>query len=389
MGAASVVASSLLLLAQSCLASELLSSLSNVAPRRDVTGAIVDAHDGNVLQVPHYPGVFFWYAAGYGPCLEPNSTTGCANGFNGCGFLNNHSVNLFTSYDLTTWTPHGNVLPEMDRVDKVLFSPKAIYNPGTNEYVLWYNYVPGYSYGVAVAATPFGPFVTVNATAGSSFQYGYPTNTGVGDFSLLLDDDGAAYMLYSANHHCQIERLEADFLSSSWASTGATSGVLPHGNEAPALFKRGPVYWALVSESCCYCREGAKVHAFSAAAPLGPWSYVGEIAAGSNPFNGSVATSSQQTAVFSVTGTSSTSFMWVGDRWQSAPDRLKAHDFTFWEPLSFSADGKTVSRLTWQDSVTVDVAPQTPAARARLFPPRGFNPCNGVQVCRRGRERST
>jgi len=331
-------------------------TISNILPRRDTTGAIMDMHDGNVLTgLADHPGVYFWYAAGYGECVERNSTTGCAGGFSGCGFYNNHTVNLFTSTDLVTWQPHGNVLPEANRVDHILFSPKVIHNPATQLYVLWYNYVPAYSYAVATSATPFGPFRTVNTTAGASFQYGYPTNSNIGDFSLLLDDDGAAYMLYSANAHCQVERLAPDFLSSSWVSTKATSGVLPHGNEAPALFKRAGVYWALVSDSCCYCEEGGLVHAFSAPAPLGPYTYEGEIAAGPNPFGGRIATAAQQTAVFLVAdGAGGSTPMWVGDRWQSAPDRLKAHDFTYWQPLPFAANG-SIGRLTWQDSVTVVV----------------------------------
>lgn len=53
--------------------------------------------------------------------------------------------------------------------------------------------------------------------------------------------------------------------------------MFPHGNEAPALFKREGKWYALVSESCCYCKPGGKVHAYSAADPLGPYDYLGEI----------------------------------------------------------------------------------------------------------------
>ena len=334
------------------------STLSNVLPRTDTSGAIMDAHDGNVITAPGFPGLFFWYAAGYGECAERNSTTGCAGGFSGCGFFNNHSVNLWTSTDLSTWTPRGNVLPEANRVDAILFSPKVVYNARTQLFVLWYNYVPHYSYGVATSPSPYGPFSTVNTTAGASFQYGYPSNSNIGDFSILLDDDGDAYFLYSANAHCQIERLAPDFLSSSWIYTNQTSGVLPHGNEAPALFKRDGVYWALVSDSCCYCEEGGLVRAFSSASPLGPYSYVGEIAAGPHPGgapDGRAATESQQTAVVAVPdGAGGTTYVWIGDRWQSAPDRLKAHDYTFWAPIQWPANG-SIGRLTWMDEFNLTV----------------------------------
>ena len=101
-----------------------MANISNVLPRLDTTGAIMDMHDGNMVV---RDGTWYWYAAGYGGCKErlgPGGApgpTGCAGGFHGCGFFNNHTVNLFTSTDLVSWTPHGNVLPEANRVDAVLW----------------------------------------------------------------------------------------------------------------------------------------------------------------------------------------------------------------------------------------------------------------------------
>ena len=152
-----------------------------------------------------------------------------------------------------------------------------------------------------------------------------------------------------------MERLTPDYLSSTWESTKETSPVFPHGNEAPALFKRGTLWYALISESCCYCGQGAKVHAYSSPDPMGPYTYLGEIASGSNPFGGSIATSAQQTNVFPVVlSNGETAFMWQGDRWQSAPDHLKSHDFTYWRPLSFGVNG-SIAPIGWIDSFQLDV----------------------------------
>ena len=179
----------------------------------------------------------------------------------------------------------------------------------------------------------------------------------------------------------QIEPLTDDYLASAWLTTGRTSGVLPHGNEAPAMFKRAGLYYALVSDSCCFCGQGGNVRAFIASSPLGPYNYTGAIAAGPNPFNnGGVSTSSQQTNVFVTRGGQ---FVWQGDRWQSAPaparfkgqgeeeeskrrrvppsrrgapPRLPARtaDFTTMFTLSFGPDG-AVAPLVWADNVTVVV----------------------------------
>ena len=32
-------------------------------------------------------------------------------------------------------------------------------------------------------------------------------------------------------------------------------------------------------------------------------------------------------------------YTWMGDRWQSTPDKIKGHDFQYWGPLDFAPDG--------------------------------------------------
>jgi hypothetical protein len=218
-------------------------------------------------------------------------------------------------------------------------------------------------------------------------------NSNVGDFSLFKDDDGTAcvlsarpcaltstmsypslawgptyllrasyptypsppcrYILYSSNAHAQIERLTPDYYSSTWIATNDTSGVFPHGNEAPAMFKNNGIYYALISDSCCYCGQGGQVRAFQAYQPLGPYNYTGDITVGPNPFKtGGVTTSSQQTNVFRV----GDQLVWQGDRWQSAPtpNRFKGEDFTAMFLLGFNADG-SVQNITWADNITIRV----------------------------------
>ena len=46
--------------------------------------------------------------------------------------------------------------------------------------------------------------------------------------------------------------------------------------------------------------------------------------------------------------------MYIGDRWQSAPDRLKAHDFTVWAPVVFDAAGNATTG-GFEDEFTLSV----------------------------------
>jgi hypothetical protein len=53
-------------------------TISNVVPRRSTDGAIMDAHDGNILyDAPS--GLYYWYAASYGNCTEPTGPSGCSD----------------------------------------------------------------------------------------------------------------------------------------------------------------------------------------------------------------------------------------------------------------------------------------------------------------------
>ena len=78
--------------------------ISNVNPRLDTDGNILNAHDGNVQQWDSN-GDFFWYSIGYSNCTEPQATTnGCeyASVNNSCGFQYNHTINLYISSNLTS-----------------------------------------------------------------------------------------------------------------------------------------------------------------------------------------------------------------------------------------------------------------------------------------------
>ena len=301
-------------------------TLSNIIPKRDTRGSILDAHDGNIVFDPG-SGRYLYFSVGYGDCKEPPGNTGCAGPGGAdaaCGFLYNHTLSVYSTLDFVAWVNEGNALPlAPPRPNLVLFSPKVIYNKLTAKWVLWANWVGGpfpYTYSVSTSTNPLGPYTSDwNDTVAMSTQFGNLNNNAhVGDLNLFLDDDGQGYLIYSSKQHVQIEPLSEDFQSSAFNATNRTSGVFPRGNEAPAMFKRAGKYYALVSDACCFCSPGGSVRAYIADAPLGPYTNFGDDRASFTwglcpflPLATPVSTCSQQTLVFQ---TSSGDVVWAGDR---------------------------------------------------------------------------
>ena len=337
------------LIAALCFAAGALArpvTISNVVPRRDTDGAILDAHDSKVV---FKDGLFHWFAASYGNCSEPRGSSGCATTRVGaCGFQTDHNVTLYTSADLVTWSNAGIVFGAVGNLppNSVLFAPKTVLR-GDGTWVMWFNYIVGdFSksyYGVATSTNAAGPFTLVNPNVALRFEDN-------GDENLFVDDDGAAYIIYttlSHGHTMSVERLTRNYTSS--LGEAASSGIFGDGGvEAPALFKRGDTYIALFGSCCCYCGGGSPVSAYTAPAPLGPWT---KQAGGALP-----SLASQATDVFAYTDSSGAQqFLYIGDHWQSAPDGLKSHDFTVWAPLTFSPTG-AVGSAGFEANFTIDLA---------------------------------
>jgi hypothetical protein len=247
-----------------------------------------------------------------------------------------------------------------------MFCPKVIYNLQSKQYVLWYNWLPpdvSFSnsfFGVAVSSSPAGPFKVVNPKASDTLAFG-----NVGDFALFVDDDEVAYIIYTAHitssdptkptHQMSVERLAADYLSA--LGSGGNSGFFGESFvEAPTLFKRGPVYYALFGYCCCYCGGGSAVFAYQASDPLGPWTCA-IAGTGGNCGQLSAGIPAQQTNVLPfLDAHGSQQFMWQGDRWQSAPDGIKGHDMTYWGHMEWNSTGN-LQPLTFESKFSLDMPP--------------------------------
>jgi hypothetical protein len=186
-----------------------------------------------------------------------------------------------------------------------------------------------------------------------------------------VDNDGTGYYIYTAideGYGVRVERLMPDYLG----STGKASPVLIFGAEAPVLFRRNNLYYALCGPRCAFCPGGSEVNTFIAYSPMGPYYEAPNI--NRRPESGGPTLTTQQTYTVDVPGgkfavplTNKTNyryqnnapaikaqetwvakipipggqaiFIWMADRWGSSLDGAKGHDFQFWSaPLKFNPD---------------------------------------------------
>eukprot|EP00051_Salpingoeca_urceolata_P032757 m.17217 g.17217 ORF g.17217 m.17217 type:complete len:416 (+) comp5416_c0_seq2:753-2000(+) len=378
-------------------------TISNTQPKLDTTGGIVNAHDGTYR---FFEGYWWYHGAEYGLCREP-AKQGCSQTPDHCGFHHNHNVSIWKSRDLSngSWEFVGQAAECAKLPDcSIMYRPHLVYNPNTKLYVLFYNYVASYGYagyGVMTASSPAGPFTLINPKLNitrlcpgpvAKAPCG-PAQGGAGDFDVFVDvtESGVAeaYLVYSAQFYMSVEKLTPDFAHSTGinASAGGKFGgtVFPdYFVEAPAMFKRGDLYYVLYGHCCCFCYQGSGILVYTAKSPMGPWSpqpggdlacvppshspattFTSETSLGGAPtpgqgclYNHSTdvsTTRAQQNFVIAVPGEDGkVTYVWTGDRWQQAPDQIKGHEGQFWAPLKFDSVGK-IQPVKWIDQFDLDV----------------------------------
>ena len=123
------------------------------------------------------------------------------------------------------------------------------------------------------------------------------------------------------------------------------------------MLHRGSWYYLFFGPTCCFCHQGSGAEVWTATHPMGPWTSTG---LDLNPEHGFPATrviAAQESFVVEYTSSGGNGYLYVGDRWTSAPDHLKSHDFQFWHPLEFNdtLTPPVPSPLQWVDNFTIDV----------------------------------
>ena len=283
----------------------------------DTQGNVIQAHGEGIIKVD---AKYYW--------LGEDKT-------NGSAFQN---VKCYSSSDLATWTFVNNVLTRQASGDlgpnRVIERPHVIYNASTSQFVM-YMHVDNSNYTDRKAG------VATSSSVCSSYTYLGSTKP-LGHDSLddtLFQDGTIGYFLSEdrTNTKLQIYQLSDDYLTVS-----SLVATVPQ-YEAPAVAKIGGTYFLFGSHLSGWATNDNQYSTASSMA--GPWSAWKSFApSGTNTCN------SQTTFILPVIGSSSTTYVFLGDRWNSSN---LADSRYVWEPLTIN--GTAVS-MTCATSLKIDVA---------------------------------
>jgi len=296
----------------------------------DTSGATLQMHGLGIVKVGST-----WYGFGEDKAGESSSNAYFQD------------IPCYTSTDLSHWTRQGQALSRQSSGDlgpnRIVERPKVLYNSSTSTYVM-YMHIDNASYGeakvgVATSSTPCGPY-----TYRGSFQ---PLGHQSRDLSLFQDSDGTGYLLSEDRASgLRIDKLSSDYLSVVSAGGSGGSVALFADYEAPAMVKANGLYYVLGSHLTGW-NLNDNVYA-TASSLSGSWSSFKDFApAGTDTYQ------TQTANIIPVSGSSGTSFIYAGDRWD--PNNLGA-SLLIWLPMNLS--GTTVN-VGWQNSWSLDTAAGT------------------------------
>ncbi|GAA2314572.1 RICIN domain-containing protein [Streptomyces violaceusniger] len=291
------------------------------------SGEVVHAHGGGVIKSGGY---YYWFG----------ENRNADNTF--------RYVSAYRSTDLKTWEFRRHVLtqatdPELASAN--IERPKVLYNERTGQYVMWMHKENGSDYSEARAAVATSATIDGDYTWRGSFR---PLGQHMSrDLTLFQDGDGAGYLVSAArdNYDLHIYRLTDDY-------TGVASLVAnpwPGGHrEAPALFKRGNVYFMLTSGATGW-NPNQQQYA-TATSLAGPWSAMRDV-------GDATAYGSQTAYVLPVQGSGTTSYLYLGDRWGNSFGGTVNDSRYVWLPLAFPT--ATTLTMDWYPQLTIDTAAGT------------------------------
>ena len=192
------------------------------------------------------------------------------------------SLVCVSSSDLKNWTDHGVVftVPDQATWARHSWAPAVIHRNG--EFFLYFsNNASGI--GVAKSRSPVGPFYDARGRAliTSATPGVLPaTNMWVFDPSVMIDDDGQAYLSFGGNgeSNVRIIKLNADMISTDGPAVALSA---PNYFEASYLHKRNGLYYLSYSTNTA---GGLRIDYLTSSSPTSGYTYRG-IVAGQPPSN--------------------------------------------------------------------------------------------------------
>jgi hypothetical protein len=302
-------------------------SIPNGVQFTDTSGNALHAHGGGVIKVGSY---YYWF----GEDRNADNTF--------------RYVDAYRSTDLKNWEFRNHVLTQSSASELAtayIERPKVMYNASTGKFVMWMHKENGTDYSQARAAVAVSATIDGSYTYQGSFQ---PLGQYMSrDITTFVDTDGTGYMVSAANENydLHIYRLTADY--TGIAALVANPWAGGH-REAPALFKRGGVYFMLTSGATGW---NANQQQYATATSLaGPWTSMTNV-------GDSTAYHSQTAYVLPVQGTSGTSYLYMGDRWGNSFGGTVNDSRYVWLPLAFPTS--TTMSMSWYPEVTIDAVAGT------------------------------
>jgi len=286
----------------------------------DNRGKHIQAHGGGIIKVKND---YYWYGEERRQGLDTSY----------------RYVSCYTSKDLVNWTYKGDALkatkPDTALGNWLVERPKVFYNAKTKKYVM-YLHVDGqvkrledgvmkmsksaYVYarvGVAVSNSATGPFKIIK-----TFR---PLGHESRDIGQFIDDDGSAYLVFEDRPFgFRIAKLSDDYLN-----VEKEMSLIPEHMEGGAIVHYKGLYYAIGSSLTGW---DANPNKYATSTSLsGPWSEFKDIAPPEVNTYGS-----QSTMIIKVTGTKSTTVIFMGDIWKP---KTQWDSRYLWMPMEIG-DGK-------------------------------------------------
>ncbi|KAJ7607417.1 Arabinanase/levansucrase/invertase [Roridomyces roridus] len=294
----------------------------------DTSGAKILAHGGHVIQVGS---TFYWLGYGAAAGVIPN---------------------IYQSTDLMNWSHIGFATNQVSG----MYRPKFVSSGGK-----WYIWGQVNREIVTLVAPGSTPASTAYTLTGSPALLP-PDARSFSDMGVFVDDNGASYFLSSADsNNLQINNINAGTpitIGTRVADIGASI-------EAPGMLKANSTYFLVVSQKTGWSANPDKV--YWAPAISGPWSGGTDIAPEStNTYN------SQNSAELKITGSSATTYVFLGDIWDSTGSDASNYE---WLPITVSTANQT---LTLQDHAMWTVNLGTGVVVSSNFVNTTFNAADGI-----------